>query len=210
MLLEKDGYAARAEGRTHKSSEELCRSIVPERVAGPTRHGMPSFSEELRGEGLSGSTGAGLVRLQVGGKMKFLDGLRPLGLLVLRVALGVIFVYHGYSKLVHADPAMRAAFVQHGLPAYFVGLAGILETFGAVLLFLGLFTRPAALLLAVEMAVAIWKVHLHNGLIGSPDHPGFELPLAAGALAFALIFFGGGPIAIDHALRGGGTGISKR
>jgi len=45
-------------------------------------------------------------------------------------------------------------------------------------------------------------VHWHNGLMG--DH-GYEFPLAIATIAFALIFFGGGAIAIDHVLRGGGS-----
>src|SRR5208283_5396018 len=59
--------------------------------------------------------------------MKFLNGLQPLGLLVLRVCLGIIFVYHGYPKLVHANAGMREFFVMHGLPGYLVPVAGILE-----------------------------------------------------------------------------------
>jgi len=73
----------------------------------------------------------------------------------------------------------------------------------------GFFTRAAAFAVFINLSVAIWKVHLHNGLMGSPGRPGYEFPLAAAALAFALVFFGGGPIAIDHVLRGGGRGVSK-
>ena len=43
-----------------------------------------------------------------------------------------------------------------------------------------------------------------------PTTRAIEFALAAAALAFALIFFGGGPIAIDHVLRGGGSGATKR
>src|SRR5580704_6056594 len=71
MLPGKDGYAARAEGRTHKSSEQLCRSIVPERAAGPARHGMRSFAKGPAWKRPlknlpAGTNGAGLVRLHVG------------------------------------------------------------------------------------------------------------------------------------------------
>jgi len=52
---------------------------------------------------------------------------------------------------------MQGFFVQHGLPGNFVYIAGVLEVFGGILLVLGLFTRGAALLLAIEMSVAIWK-----------------------------------------------------
>jgi len=50
-------------------------------------------------------------------------------------------------------------------------------------------------------------VNFHNGLMGNS---GYEFPLALAALAFALIFFGGGPIAFDHIRApGGGSGKSK-
>jgi putative oxidoreductase len=133
--------------------------------------------------------------------MKFLDGLRPFGLLVLRLALGVIFLYHGYPKLVHADPGLRAAFAQHGMPAYFVGLAGIIETFGAALLFLGLFTRPAALILAGEMVVAIWRVHSGHGIMVVKE---YEFPMVVGTACFALATVGAGLASMDHLIFGEG------
>jgi putative oxidoreductase len=97
-----------------------------------------------------------------------------------------------------------------GFPAWLGYVSAFAEFFGGLLILVGFFTRVAALALFVDLFVAIWKVHLHNGLIGSPDRPGYEFPLAAAALAFALIFFGAGPIALDHVLRGGGTGTVRR
>ena len=67
------------------------------------------------------------------------------------------------------------------------------EFFGGLLVLLGLFTRAAAFAILADLSVAIAKVHLHNGLMG--EH-GYEFPLALAALAFALIFFGGGAIAL--------------
>jgi putative oxidoreductase len=133
--------------------------------------------------------------------MKFLGGLQPLGLLVLRLALALIFIYHGYPKLAHPGPEMHEFFVQHGLPGYFVSVAGILECFGALLLFLGLFTRPVALLLAIEMGVAIWKVHSAHGVMAVRD---YEFPLAVGAACFALATLGAGLISMDHMVWGEG------
>lgn len=133
--------------------------------------------------------------------MKLLSGLQPLGLLVLRWALALIFIYHGYPKLVHTVPEMREFFVQHGLPGYFVGLAGILECFGALLLFLGLFTRPMALLLAMEMGVAIWKVHSAHGPLAVRD---YEFPLAVGAACLALATVGAGLLSMDYMVWGEG------
>jgi len=57
------------------------------------------------------------------------------------------------------------------------------------------------------MSVAIWKVHLKNGLLGPG---GYDFPLALAAIAFALIFLGGGPIALDHIRGGTGRGWSAK
>jgi len=131
--------------------------------------------------------------------MKFLNGLQPLGLLVLRVCLGIILVYHGYPKLVHANAGMREFFVVHGLPGYLVPAAGILESFGGAVLVVGLFTRPAALLLAIEMGVAIWKVHSGHGYMAVKE---YEFPLAVGAACLALATVGAGLISMDHLIFG--------
>lgn len=47
--------------------------------------------------------------------MTRLNALQPVGLLLLRLALGIIFIWHGYAKLTHPN-AMHGMFVQHGLP----------------------------------------------------------------------------------------------
>jgi len=142
--------------------------------------------------------------------LHYLDRLQPLALLLMRLALGAIMVAHGYHKVfggLHHHAQMVASL---GLPAWLGYVSAFTEFFGGLLILVGLFTRVAALGVCLDLFVAIWKVHLHNGLIGSPDRPGYEFALAAFALAFAIIFFGGGPIAIDHILRGGGRGASRR
>ena len=131
--------------------------------------------------------------------MKFLKSLEPLGLLALRCVLALIFPTHGYPKLVHPTAAMREFFVAHGLPAYFLGVAGVLECFGSVLLFLGLFTRPAALLLTIEMAIAIWKVHSVHGILAVKE---YEFPLALAAGCFVLATVGAGLASADHLVLG--------
>ena len=142
--------------------------------------------------------------------MNFLDSLRPLGLLVLRIALGIIFIYHGYPKLAHlrGGTQMQGFFVEHGLPGYFAYLAGVIETFGGGLLLLGLFTRAAALLLGIEMCVAIWKVHSGHGYLAVHD---YEFPLALAAACFALATVGAGLISLDQPLfEGGGRAKAAR
>jgi len=132
--------------------------------------------------------------------MKNLSSLQPLGLLLLRAALGIIFISHGYPKLAHGA-GMQRFFIEHGLPGYFLYVAGVLELFGGGLLLLGLFTRGAALLLAIEMGVAIWKVHGSRGILAVHEYE-FPLAMAMGCLALATI--GAGIISIDHLLFGNG------
>ena len=139
--------------------------------------------------------------------MKFLNSFQPLGLLILRCVLGIIFVMHGYPKLTQSTAAMQGMFVQHGLPGQFVYVAGVLETFGGLLLILGLFARGAALLLAIEMGVAIAKVHAVHGIMALRDYE-FPLTLAAAALAIAVV--GAGVLSADHLIFGEGRSTRPR
>jgi len=142
--------------------------------------------------------------------LRYLDRFQPLALFLMRLALGAIMAAHGYHKVfggLHHHARMVAGL---GLPAWLGYVSALTEFLGGLLILAGFFTRAAAFAICVNLVVAIWKVHLHNGLLGSPDRPGYEFPLAVATLAFALIFFGGGPIAIDHVLRGGGRGASLR
>src|SRR6202790_3695556 len=128
--------------------------------------------------------------------MTRLNALQPIGLLVLRLALGIIFIWHGYPKLTQPN-GMHGFFVQHSLPGYFVTVAGVLEVFGGGLLILGFLTRIAALLLAMEMVVAIWKVHSAAGYMAVHN---YEFPLALAAACFALATVGAGRASVDYAL----------
>lgn len=141
--------------------------------------------------------------------MRYLDRLQPLALLVVRLSLGVIMTAHGYHKFFRGLHNFAHMVAGMGLPAWLGYVSGYTELLGGLLILAGLFTRPAAFAVCINLAVAIWKVHLHNGLMGPPDRPGYEFPLAVATLAFALIFFGAGPIALDHVLRGGSS-IAKR
>ncbi|MGA8407818.1 MAG: DoxX family protein [Candidatus Acidiferrales bacterium] len=134
--------------------------------------------------------------------MQSMEKLKPLALLLLRVALGVIFAFHGYPKLfTHTQEAMQA-FGHMGFPSCFVYIAGVFEFFGGCLLIVGLFTRVAGLLLAGEMAVALVKVH---GILTTPMKvDAYQFPLAMAVGAFALATLGAGLISLDQAVFGGG------
>lgn len=141
--------------------------------------------------------------------MQSLEKLKPLALLLLRVGLGVVFVYHGYPKLFTHTHEMMGAFQKMGFPAYFVYIAGVLEFFGGIVLILGLFTRIAALLLAGEMVIAILKVHLPQGAI--TDVKNYEHPMALAVACFALATIGAGMISLDHLIfEGRGRKPSRR
>ena len=130
--------------------------------------------------------------------MQSLEKLKPLALLLLRVAVGVIFIYHGYPKLFELTREAMQGFVHMGFPGYFVYIAGVIEFFGGCLLIAGLFTRIAGLLLAGEMAVALWRVH-HILLDPLAVH-NYELPLMLAVGAFALASLGAGVVSFDQAL----------
>jgi putative oxidoreductase len=98
---------------------------------------------------------------------------------------------------------MHGLFVQHGLPGYLVTIAGVLEVFGGGLIILGFLTRISALLLAMEMAVAIWKVHSAGGYRAVHN---YEFPLVLAAACFALATVGAGRASVDYALYESGAG----
>ena len=138
--------------------------------------------------------------------MRYLDRLQPLALFVMRLALGAIMVGHGYHK-VFGGLHHHAEFVASlGIPAWLAYVSAFTEFLGGILVLIGLFTRCAAFAICIDLSVAIAKVHFHNGLMGNG---GYELPLALAALAFGLIFLGGGAIAFDHLRAPGGGGKLK-
>jgi putative oxidoreductase len=140
--------------------------------------------------------------------MQSMEKLKPLALLLLRLALGVIFAFHGYPKLfTHTQETMQG-FMHMGFPAYFAYIAGVIEFFGGCLLIVGLFTRVAGLFLAGEMAVALVKVH---GILSNPMKvDAYQFPLAMAVGAFALATLGAGLISLDQAVFGGGAGGPAR
>ncbi|EAZ97580.1 DoxX family protein [Marinobacter sp. ELB17] len=126
--------------------------------------------------------------------------------LPLRLGAGVIFAAHGAQKLfgwfggyglegtagwmtsIGLEPGMLMA-----------AMAGSAEFFGGLLLVTGLLVRPAALILAFTMLVAIVTVHLENGLFMSNN--GYEFVLALLAISVALVFRGAGSLSADRLLQ---------
>jgi len=120
-----------------------------------------------------------------------------LSLLVLRVALGAIFIAHGGQKLFWSGlSGTTQSFETMGVPL--AALAGPLvtfvELFGGLALVAGLFTRVAAGGIAVTMTGAILFVHLSQGFF-APQ--GIEFPMINLAVAVALVLVGPGAWSLD-------------
>jgi putative oxidoreductase len=129
--------------------------------------------------------------------MRILEALKPLGLLGLRLGIGLIFLVTGYDKL-FADPAKWLVwFSQHNFPSYFSYIAGSLEFFGGILLILGLLTRLIGLLLTIQMAIALAKVSLPPA--GFYHAEAYALPLLLCVSCFALATVGAGILSVDAA-----------
>ena len=139
--------------------------------------------------------------------MQFLEKLKPLGLLILRVAVGAIFLYHGYPKL--SDPAhWLKSFPGLGFPNHLGYLSGILEAFGGGLMIIGLFTRGAALLLAIELGMVLGRTVIPAAGIYAIGR--YETPLLLAASSLALATTGAGLISIDAFTFEGGRKSSKK
>jgi putative oxidoreductase len=130
--------------------------------------------------------------------LRHLDRLQPLALLVLRLVLGAVMIAQGYPKM-FGGLSHHVQFVSSlGMPGWLAYCSAAAEFLGGIAVILGLLTRCASLAILINLCVAIGRVHWKNGFLGNGN---YQFPLALAAIAFALIFFGAGPIALDH-LRG--------
>ena len=132
------------------------------------------------------------------------------GLLILRLAMGIIFITHGWPKLNPNGPmkgpaGMGGFLKQMGvpLPMFFAWVVALLETICAGLLILGLGTRLLAVGFAMIMLVAIFlakRRFMKVGFVGQ-QATGWEFDFMVLAGAIALLFMGAGSIALDAVLR---------
>jgi len=131
------------------------------------------------------------------------------GLLFLRLGMGIIFLVHGLPKLNPNSPSKGTAgfsgfLKQMGvpLPTLFAWVVALLETFGSVLIILGLGTRIMAVGFIINMLVAIFvakRGFMKVGFVGQQGS-GWELDFALLAMALALLFMGAGSLALDPVL----------
>ncbi len=122
------------------------------------------------------------------------------GIAVLRVVVGIVFVAHGAQKLfVWGFGAVAGFLGQVGIPVAMLAaiVVTLVECLGGLVLLVGLFTRWAGGLLAVDMLVAILAVHLKAGFF-LPN--GFEFALTLLAASAALALLGSGEASLDAVL----------
>ncbi len=124
-----------------------------------------------------------------------------LALLLLRLALGSIMWAHGAQKLLGlfggSGPQGIVGLTRSlGLPYQLGWLVIAIEFFGGIAVVLGVLSRLAALGFAVEMVVAIAKVHWTNGFFLQPNKPGFEYPMVLCVVALVLFLTGPGSFAL--------------
>ena len=134
--------------------------------------------------------------------------MRGLGLLILRLSMGVVFIGHGLPKLVPvwgSRPADTAALLEASgvSAAYPVAVGtGLVEVLAGVLLVVGAYTVAAALLLAATTAVSSWMFHLSNGfflnwsLEAGVGH-GYEFDFLRLSALVCVMLSGPGAIAYD-------------
>jgi putative oxidoreductase len=128
-----------------------------------------------------------------------LERYRDFGLLLLRVGLGVMFVYHGAPKLAGGPEAWTglggamANFGVTSMPALWGFMAAVSELGGGICLILGLAVRPACLLMLATMVVAA-RYHLAagDGLDGAAH------AIESGIVFLALVIVGPGRFSIDR------------
>jgi len=129
------------------------------------------------------------------------------GLTVLRVFVGIIFAAHGSQKLFGwcgggglAGTAQWMESIGLAPGTLMALLSGGTEFFGGLALIIGLLARPAALGLSFTLLVAIFSVHIHNGLFMANNGYEFALALLGGTLA--VLLEGAGKLSADRAIAG--------
>jgi len=124
-----------------------------------------------------------------------------LGLTILRIVIGIVFIVHGAQKLfVFGIGGVTAGFAQMHIPLPMIAapVVAIVEFVGGIALVAGFFTRIAAILLAIDMLGAIVFVHGRNGFFLPM---GFEFAFSLLGACVALAVAGAGEYSVDNRRR---------
>lgn len=116
-----------------------------------------------------------------------------LGLLIIRLGIGAVFLFHGIQKLSNMEMTVMF-FGTIGIGAFFTWVVALVETIGGIALIFGLFTKPFAFLFAIIMLVAIFKVKWSLGFMA------FELDFVLLIASLGLVTAGGGSYSLERLL----------
>lgn len=134
--------------------------------------------------------------------VKYKDFLRStdFGLLVLRLAVGGLMLFHGLHKAVGGVDFIAGMLQSMGLPGFIAYGALLCELVAPILIILGVWTRAASFALAMNMVVAIIMAHATTFFATDPATGGWAVELPALYLlgAVALCFTGGGRYALTR------------
>jgi putative oxidoreductase len=125
----------------------------------------------------------------------------PYGALLLRIALGVLFLAHGLLKLLMHKPAGTAAYFRSlGLPGFVGYLTMAAELSGGTLLILGIATSLVALALVPLILGTIYMVHGSKGWLFTNEGGGWEFPAFWAVALVVQALLGSGAFSLGHAL----------
>ena len=124
---------------------------------------------------------------------KWVKGVKDYSVLPLRLALGSVFIAHGYQKLTSIGVANFAGMLSPlgGAALLFAWIVTLIELLGGIAVLVGFGTRYAAAGIAAVMIGAISIVHLPNGFLGQG---GYEFPLTLLLVALTLVVIGAGKV----------------
>jgi putative oxidoreductase len=142
------------------------------------------------------------AKLVVPSLAPFYEKVTPYVYPIIRVAVGLVLVPHGWTKYQRGAEAFANSASIKGLgldpslqmPAAWAVI--FLEVIGGICLALGLFTRVFAAALAIEFAIITFVAHWSLGFFWNVR--GYEYPLILGIIYFAIALRGGGPLSIDQ------------
>lgn len=122
-----------------------------------------------------------------------------LAYVIVRVTAGAMLLQHGWLKVMNMGPTGLAAYfarlgLEPALPLAYLVMG--LETIGAIMIVIGLLTRPIAILLVIEFIVLILVVHVPRGYGMAVN--GVEFPLMWCLILLAVALRGGGPYSLDR------------
>lgn len=118
--------------------------------------------------------------------------------IIMRVVLGIIFVFHGVDKFQMGLGNVEAWFSSLGIPGFLAYVVAVIELVGGIMLILGLFTRYVSGLLVIVLIGAMMTAKLSVGLLGNGQMAGYELDLAFILISLYLVVADRTPLSVDR------------